>query len=157
MQAATFIKVVRANGGLRPTDMPPVLDLEWDKATKDGVDRWGNRKPREIIEMVKSFCTKVESELKRKPMIYTARQWWRERIGSEDRFSEFETYPLWIADYSKTSRASEIPATINNKPATLWQFTASATMSIGFNESFDANIFKGEPREFYNSLGVVEF
>ncbi|MDE0854073.1 MAG: GH25 family lysozyme, partial [Nevskia sp.] len=31
MQADTFIKVIKSNGGLLPTDMPPVVDLEWDK------------------------------------------------------------------------------------------------------------------------------
>lgn len=157
MQAATFIKVVKANGGLRLTDMPPVVDLEWDKATKDGPDKWSNRTPDEIAAIVNSFLSKVKAELNRTPMIYTARAWWRERIGSETKFAAISDYPLWIADYSRTSRANEAPRTINGAHWMLWQFTESATMAIGFNGSFDANIFKGKEDEFFTSLGVARF
>jgi lysozyme len=156
-QAATFIKVIKANGGLLPTDMPPVVDLEWDKASKDGPDRWQGRKPAEIIAMTKAYLTAVETGLHRTPMIYTARSWWRERIGSETEFAALSTYPLWLADYSKTSRASEVPTTINGVRWALWQYTEAATMAIGFNGAFDANIFKGKTDAFYTSLGVAEF
>lgn len=156
-QAATFIKVIKANGGLLPTDMPPVVDLEWDKATKDGPDRWKSRKPAEIIAMVQAYLTVVAAELHRTPMIYTAQSWWHERIGSETQFAAFSAYPLWLADYSKSSRASEVPTTINDARWTLWQFTEAATMAMGFSGAFDANIFKGKSETFYTSLGVVEF
>nr|WP_311529141.1 GH25 family lysozyme [uncultured Ralstonia sp.] len=156
-QAATFVKVIKANGGLLATDMPPVVDLEWDKAKANGPDRWAQRKPAEIIEMVRTFLSTVEAELHRKPMIYTAKSWWRERIGSEALFGTLSSYPLWLADYPKTARASEVPNSINGTRWALWQYTEKATMAIGFNEPFDANIFKGTTSSFYSSLGVAEF
>ncbi|MCK4120447.1 glycoside hydrolase family 25 protein [Ralstonia nicotianae] len=156
-QAATFVKVIKANGGLLPTDMPPVVDLEWDKAKRDAPDRWAKREPTEIIEMVSVFLFAVEAELHRKPMIYTARAWWRERIGSESLFGALSSYPLWLADYSKSSRASEVPNSINGARWALWQYTETATMAIGFKAPFDANIFKGKTDAFYSLLGVAEF
>jgi lysozyme len=159
-QAETFVKVIKANGGLLPTDMPPVVDVEWDKATKNGPDRWKNREPGQIIAMVNAYITHVKAELKRTPMIYTAQSWWRERIGSESQFSALSGYPLWIADYSRTSRAVEIPKTINGAPWVLWQYTDGAEMMNGFNRPFDSNIFKGKNSAFYGAnapLGVQEF
>ncbi|KHK52815.1 hypothetical protein PI87_18595 [Ralstonia sp. A12] len=156
-QAATFVKVIKVNGGLLATDMPPVVDLEWDKARRDAPDRWAKRKPAEIIEMVSAFLSAVETELHRKPMIYTARAWWRERIGSEALFGNLSSYPLWLADYSKTARASEVPNSINDARWALWQYTETATMAIGFKDPFDANIFKGKTSAFYSLLGVAKF
>lgn len=156
-QALTFIKVIKANGGLLTTDMPPVVDLEWDKASKNGPDRWMNRQPAEIIAMVEAYLEEVQTELHRTPMIYTARSWWRERMGPEAQFATFSAYPLWLADYSTTSQASEVPKTINGIRWALWQYTERAQMAIGFSGAFDANIYKGKIEGFYSSLGVAEF
>ncbi len=157
IQGRTFVKVIKANGGLLDTDMPPVVDLEWDKENSASKDRWTDRKPDEIIETLMAFLSVVEAELGRKPMIYTARSWWNEQIGSEEKFKALSRYPLWIADYSKTSQANEIPRTINGVKWVLWQYTDSAKMAIGFNDAFDANIFKGEPATFYTLLGIKAF
>lgn len=156
-QAKTFVKVIKANGGLKPTDMPPVVDVEWDKASSDGPDRWANRKPVEIMAMIKSFSKQVEADLGRKPMIYTAKSWWVGRMGSEASFADLDDHLLWIADYSNSSQASENPRTINKREWALWQFTDSAAMSLGYSKKFDANIYKGKPSEFYTKLGVEEF
>lgn len=155
-QAATFLAVLDANGGLNATDMPPVVDLEWD-VTKTDPDRWANSSADEIIQNVKSWLTTVEKVTGRKPMIYTARAWWKERIGSEARFTELSGYPIWIADYSKSSRAVEVPNVPNKSAWKLWQFTDAAKFAAGFPSTFDASIFKGKESEFYSSLGVADF
>jgi lysozyme len=156
LQANTFIKVVEANGGLLATDMPPAADLEWD-VTKREHDRWVCREPDEIIATVQAFLREVKNRLRRTPILYTSRAWWRERLGSESGFAALSTYPIWVADYSQTSRASEIPPGINDTKWVLWQFTDSATMAIGFNAGFDASIFKGSPDSFLSTLGVGAF
>ena len=155
-QAATFVKVVKANGGLLSTDMPPVVDLEWDKASKNGTDRWKDRPPSQIIAMVSAFLSEVKGQLNRTPMIYTAQAWWQERMVSDKQFEALKTYPLWLADYSKKSRASEMPRTINKNSWVLWQFTDASKMAMGFNGAFDANVFKGKMKDFY-ALGMTEF
>jgi len=156
-QAKTFVMVIKANGELKPTDMPPVVDVEWDKASSDGPDRWANRKPAEIMAMVRAFSKQVEADLGRKPMIYTAKSWWVGRMGSEASFADLDDHLLWIADYSNSSQASENPRTINKREWVLWQFTDSAALSLGHSKKFDANIYKGKPSEFYSKLGVEEF
>lgn len=156
-QAKTFIKVIKANGGILSTDMPPVVDLEWDKAKADSPDRWGNRPSSQIFAMIDAFLAEVKSQLNRTPMIYTAQAWWNERMGRATPLGILSTYPLWLADYSKRSRKIEDPRTINNSSWVLWQFTDSAKLAQGFNNSFDANIFKGKTKYFYSSLNVKEF
>lgn len=156
-QAKTFVKVIRANNGLRKTDMPPVVDLEWDKASANSPDRWTQRSPSDIIEVVLGFVGEVRSDLGVTPMVYTARAWWDAAIKSEAMVDQLAGYPLWGADYSRRSRASEIPKTIHGQGWALWQYTDGATMAIGFNTPFDANVFKGDEATFYKTFQVEKF
>jgi lysozyme len=156
-QADTFVKVIRANGGLLPTDMPPVVDLEWDKLTRTAPDRWQNYEAKDIAAVVDAFVTEVLGQLHRAPMIYTARVWWNERMNAMPMTATMKRTPLWLADYSKSSRASEDPRTIGGAKWALWQFTDAGTMATGFNDSFDTNIYKGSLPALYKMLEVKEF
>lgn len=157
MQAATFVKVIRANGGLRPTDMPPVVDLEWDRAKSAGPDRWQNRSAKDIATLIDAFLVEVQAQIHRTPMIYTAQSWWTERMKTASLSPTMKTAPLWLADYSKSSRASEDPRTIAGAKWALWQFTNAGAMATGFNGVFDTNIYKGSLPALYQALGVQEF
>lgn len=156
-QAKVFIKVIKANKGLRKTDMPPVVDLEWDKASANGPDRWAQRSPDDIIEVVLGFLEQVKSDLGVVPMVYTARSWWQERIKSETMVDKLAGYQLWGADYSRMAQASESPKTIHQQSWGLWQFTDRATLKIGFNQPFDANIYKGDEASFYKTFAIEKF
>jgi len=156
-QAQTFIKIIKANGGLLGTDMPPAVDVEWDKGSASGPDRWSARKPDEIVAMIKAFSQQVELDLGRKPVIYTAHSWWGPRMGGEASFSKVADHQLWLADYSAKSQASEKPRTINKTVWALWQFTDKARLNSNEALQFDASIFKGVPADFYSTLGVKEF
>lgn len=156
-QALTFIKIIKANGGLLQTDMPPAVDVEWDKVSASGPDRWSARKPDEIIAMIKAFSQQVELDIGRKPIIYTAFSWWGPRMGGETSFSKVADHKLWLADYSAKSQASEKPRTINGTAWALWQFTDKARLNSNEKIQFDASIFKGTPEDFYSKLGVKEF
>ena len=156
-QAATFIKIIKANGGLLATDMPPAVDVEWDKASASGPDRWSARKPHEIIAMIRAFSDQLEQDLKRKPIIYTAYSWWEPRMGGVENFSDVADHQLWLADYSAKSQASEVPRTINKAAWALWQFTDKARLTSNPGKQFDASIFKGSSADFYKNLGVAEF
>lgn len=156
-QAQTFLRVLAANGGLKPTDMPPVLDLEWDKAKTDAPDRWIGKTPQQILASAKAWLQEVEKQTGRKPMLYTARSWWRERMGSESSITELDGYSIWIADYSKSSRAVEVPKMPAQAKWVLWQFTDSAQLTAGYSKGFDANIFKGSPEQFYQTFDLRPF
>lgn len=160
-QAVTFLKVLKANmppgTSYASTDMPPAMDLEWDKANATAPDRWQGRSPDQILTMAKAFLEAVEAGIGRKPLIYTAQSWWHERIGQDSRLADLAGYPLWLADYTQKSRIPELPRTINGAPWALWQFTESAQMPIGYGRGFDANIFKGGEADFYKTFGVKAF
>lgn len=155
-QAKTFVAVIRANKGLRKTDMPPVVDLEWDRTPNDP-DRWSQREPDDIIEVVLGFLEQVKGDLGVAPMIYTARSWWNGRIKSEAKIDKLSGYRLWGADYSRLSRASETPKPIHHSSWAMWQFTSAAKMASGFTPGFDANIFKGSEDQFYQTFGMARF
>ncbi|MDQ0513517.1 glycoside hydrolase family 25 protein [Ancylobacter amanitiformis] len=157
-QALRFVAVLQAQGGLAPTDMPPVVDLEWDKACKDSPDRWIDTsdpgRGDKIIKELLDFMWVVEQATGRKPMVYTARSWWRSAIGSEAKFSRISGYPIWIADYSISSQAVEVPKVPNGAAYSLWQFTDRSQFG---SKKLDANIFKGTEDEFYQRLQVSRF
>jgi len=155
-QADVFVKVVTANGGLLKTDMPPVVDLEWDKASADGPDRWKQRSSAQILAMLQGYLEEVKAKLHRTPMIYTAQAWCREH-NLESNVAGLTKYPIWIADYSKTAQISEKPKSLGSTPSSLWQFTEKAEMAIGFNGAFDANIYKGKEADFYRVLDIESF
>jgi lysozyme len=154
-QADIFVKVVKANG-LRATDMPPALDLEWDK-TSTVRDRWTCRQPQDIVKVTKAFLAEVKQQLGRTPILYTSRAWWHERMGGEALFGELAGYLYWGADYSKSARGTEIPPKIANINMSIWQFTDSATMASGYNHPFDASVFKGTPADFLKTFSVEGF
>jgi lysozyme len=90
-------------------------------------------------------------------MIYTARAWWNERMKSMQMSPTMKTTPVWLADYSQSSRASEVPRTIGGAKWALWQFTNAGTMATGFNDVFDASMCKGSLPALYKTLDVEEF
>ena len=155
-QARTFMKVLTDNAGLQATDMPPVLDLEWDIVRQGAPDRWIGQDPDLIIRKVLAWLQFVENATYRTPMVYTARAWWRERIGSENKFSQLDRYKVWIADYSRSSQAVEIPKVPNGAEAALWQFTESAKLAGGFIGAIDANVYKYKsPDTVANSILIL--
>ncbi|RWQ41870.1 MAG: glycoside hydrolase [Mesorhizobium sp.] len=153
-QADTFVDFVTANGGFGEWDLPPVMDLEWD-VTKNNPDRWQNKSPEYIVEKALKFLNRVEERTGRVPMLYTAVTWWKERNIPLSEFKRFAGYRLWIADYSKSSRAVELPKVFPDYDWHLWQFTASARITSGYPKGLDANIFKGTPEQFEQFFGVA--
>ncbi|MBM2716198.1 hypothetical protein JQK88_34585 [Mesorhizobium caraganae] len=147
-QADTFLNFVNSHGGIEKTDMPPVLDLEWDIARPAGPDRWKDYSPDTILESVKAWCAKVQEQTKRVPVIYTANAWWRERGIAPKRISELSDYGIWIADYSRSGQASEDPKVPGGAKWKLWQFSDKAKVGDAYKGGLDANVFKGTHDEF---------
>ena len=154
-QADTFCNFVHANGGFMPGDMPPVMDLEWDVETVDGRDRWADRSSAEIVATALAFLHRVQARTKMVPMVYTTVAWWKERNIPLSEFAKFHASKLWIADYSKSSRAVEEPVHFPASTANLWQFSADAKLQSGYGGELDANIFKGTPAQFKKAFGVA--
>lgn len=149
VQAKSFVALLTQAGGLANADMPPVVDLEWD--VRKGVpDAWAGQKPDEIIGKVLAWVAFVKKATGRTPMIYTARAWWHDRKIPDSDFAKFSGYYVWVADYSDSRRATEMPATPNDAAWNIWQFTDRALMAAGYPATLgvDANIFHGSEEEF---------
>lgn len=162
-QAAHFVGIVRKAGGLKPGDMPPSLDIEWDIRFSGGkiildakgkpADAWSSVPAETIVANMKTWLAYVEKELGRVPVIYTSRAWWDGRVGSRTLISQFSRHKMWIADYSTSGRGTEKPADFDTHPSALWQFTDSGVIrefTKGNADDFgaDVSIFKGSMPEF---------
>jgi lysozyme len=153
-QAQSYLKFLKLHGGLQVTDMPPVVDLEWDVAKIGEPDRWRNKAPNEILASLLAWLVNVQQATGRIPMVYTARSWWRERMGSDALFSELAGYKVWIADYSESARGREVPRVPRGDKWHIWQFTDGAQLKRGYPRKLDANIFKGTNAEFEQEFQV---
>ena len=112
-QAKRFVEYVNLHGEIRANDMPPCLDLEWDKRRLGDPDRWTNQSADEILAKTLAWLQETKALTGRTPLVYTSAQWWRERHIPNEKIGLLKDYPIWIADYSKSGKASEKPAVID--------------------------------------------
>jgi lysozyme len=155
-QAKFYVSVLTQNGGIASTDMPPVVDLEWDKASLNEPDRWEPYSSKQILAVLLDWLKTVERETGRTPMIYTNSVWWDERMRTED-FTSLAHYKVWVADYSIGDLEIEKPSVPQGAPWDLWQFTAKALLATGFDREIDATIFKGNEAAFYTAFNLSRF
>ncbi len=85
-QAQLVIDKLAAAGGLKPGDLPPVLDLESADGLAGSV----------VVAKANIWLKKIEDKLKVKPLIYTA-AFMSDVIGTG-----FGKYTLWVANYGTT-------------------------------------------------------
>ncbi len=105
VQANHFLRQIK----LKPGDLAPVLDLE----TEDGSTIENIRKD------VLKYLRYVENRLGVRPIIYTNLDFYRRVLDQ----NEFKKYPLWIAQYTGSSRPR-----IDAKWA-LWQYSESGRVN----------------------------
>lgn len=151
-QADAFVDYVQLHGGFRPSDLPPVVDLEWD-VSKDKPDRWVGHSADEIVQKTLDCLKQIEARTGRRPMLYTAKSWWSSRTVPLSRVNEFEGYPIWIADYNPKRKFSETPAVLPGSITAIWQFTDSAVISEQ-PKSYDSSIFYGSREDFVKTFGI---
>lgn len=158
-QAATFLKFIASHGGLQNTDMPPVLDLEWEIYNQGAEDKWKSLTPDQIVPKALVWLKLIKEETGRTPLLYTSYVWWRERGIPDSKLDELigDNYGIWIADYSLSGRAVEVPKVPSGKPWALWQFTDKAQLPSPYRQGLDATIFKGTEDRFYELFGVKKF
>lgn len=143
LQAKNFLEVV---GKLGVTDLPPVLDLEWDfqreknqnllKAT----DRWASVPGPEIARRALTWLKIVEAATGKRPIVYTNAGWIAQRVGADS--GELTNYVLWIADYSGKSLKAEKPKAPAGYKWILWQLTDSGKVA-GLGHNVDTSRFSG--------------
>jgi len=88
-----------------PGELPPVCDYEW----------WGTI-PSGAYTILRKFVERVEANLKRTPIIYTAPGFWSPYGTSEAHWAH---YPLWVAHWGTSVPLVPKPW----QSWTFWQFT----------------------------------
>lgn len=122
-QAENFARAIQ---DLKATDLPPIIDFEgtsFEGAEKQSVET--------IQQDILIFLQAVETQLKRKPMIYT-----NNYIG--DKYLNtpaFGTYALWIADYEAPTKP-QLPKAWRGKDWLIWQKTGNYSFD-GRKNDFD--------------------
>lgn len=155
-QAGRFVDYVELHGGFKADDMPPCLDLEWDR-TATNPDRWKGTSPDAILQKAMDWLKEVERRTHRKPMIYTAAAFWKDRGIPLEKIALFKDYPIWVADYSTSHKASEKPSTIADRKQDMWQFAEDAKLSTGYPGGLlDANIYYGTFDQFKKDFGLPQ-
>jgi lysozyme len=136
-QADLLIATLRAQGGLQPGDLPPVLDIEvtddLPAATiRAGMGRW---------------LARVEAAFGRRPMIYTSPGFW-DGLGAE---ASFARYPLWVAHWD-----TACPGVPGAWPTwTFWQTTDHAEIP-GIPGSVDRDRFNGTLADLRAFAGAAD-
>jgi len=154
-QAKSFVRFREQNGGFDKRELPPTLDLEWDK-TKTVPDRWVSKTPQTIVQNALDWLKYVEAHSGKRPMIYTSNAWLKQRAIPSELVAMLKAYPIWIADYSQTRRAIEMPSQPAGFGWTLWQFTEESQLSLGATRPLDASIFRGSESDFAASMRTGE-
>ncbi len=160
---------------LQANDLPPAMDLEWDIypngrkfSPVDRRDYWANIPANEIIARALKWLELVEQKTGRTPVIYTCREWWRERIGDEAKFELFKRYPLWLSAMTDKTLQLENPNAGRKDGGAwggwdIWQFTKMGDLSsAGVKlprdpkaDRWDVSIVPGTLAEFQKKMGIA--
>ena len=124
--AAAQAKYFIANTPLADGDLPPVLDLEIDKAT---MVKYHDK----VVKMAREWLDAVERHYGVKPIVYTYQNYYTDYLHGHG----LDGYDYWIARYGTepTARRWEI-----------WQFTDRGR-ATGINHAVDIDIFRGNYRD----------
>lgn len=141
-QAVWFTQAVPQD----PTQLPPVLDLEWNHASIT----CPKEVPREeAIARIKKMLEIMEYHTGKKPIIYTDINFHRDVLEGE-----FKGYEFWLR-----SVAAEPRERYAGRPWTFWQYTATGRVP-GINGDVDRNAFHGSPgdwKRWLRSHGVAGY
>src|SRR5579863_6399541 len=141
-QAQWFLNEVSKSGGLQPSDLPPMLDIECptastQAASQSGCEYTGNSgwaPPATIASRAFDWLNTVEQATGRKPIIYSYPSWFGD-AGFTD--SKLANYPLFIATYGS---CASVPAPWTT--TVFWQYSASGTVP-GLTAKADVDRFVG--------------
>ncbi len=116
------------------TQLPPVLDLEWNNASVT----CPKHVPRaDAIEKIRKMLEIMEYHTGKRPIIYTDINFHRDVLEGE-----FSGYEFWLR-----SVAAEPHERYANRPWRFWQYTATGRVP-GIDGSVDRNAFNGSEGEW---------
>lgn len=115
--------------------LPPVIDVEWngDSACKIKLTR------ARVLEKMQVFLDKVERYYGKRPIIYTAPDFYRDNLEGE-----LLNYPFWLR-----SVAAHPTKTYPGRKWLFWQYSGSG-LSQGVEGKIDLNVFHGSAGDWHN-------
>jgi lysozyme len=117
-----------------PTQLPPVLDLEWNHASAT----CPKRVPRDVaLEKIRKMLEIMEYHTGKRPVIYTDINFHRDVLEGE-----LKGYEFWLR-----SVAAEPHERYRDRPWTFWQYTATGRVP-GVAGNVDRNVFNGSESEW---------
>lgn len=129
-QAKLFLKITDEVGGIEYEDLPPVIDIETISNVSNEV----------AINNIGKWIKYIENNTGKTPIIYTGPYFWElNNLGSD-----FKTYPIWVAHYTKKGECPLIPDPWNKW--TFWQFTGSGKAN-GVGTIVDINYYNGSLKD----------
>ncbi|WP_018349716.1 GH25 family lysozyme [Longispora albida] len=122
----------------------PFLDMEWPYPAL-GVGTCYNLNQAQMADWVRRFVVQVRARIGRDPMIYTARGWWDQCVGSAGNFGG---YRLDVANWN-TNGPGTLPAGWSTW--TLWQYAEGNNSQYA---NYDKNVFNGSYTDLKRLAGV---
>lgn len=129
-QADWFI----ANVPKQAMSLPPVIDAEWNQASKTCTV---HPDPATVRAVMKRFMDRLEAYYGKRPIIYTSVDFHRDNL-----VGYFKDYRFWLR--SVAAHPSKVYA---DRPWTFWQYTGTGIVP-GVNGQTDINVFGGTSREW---------
>jgi lysozyme len=124
-QALHFLEIMSNSGGVLEGDLSPAVDIETSEGASPGT----------VLNCLEQWIETVETETKRRPIVYTGPSFWTSnKLGSD-----FKSYPLWVAHYGVVK--PRVPAGWDGW--TFWQYTDRETVRGIADALVDANWFHG--------------
>ena len=124
-QAAWFISNVPND----PDALPPVLDLEWTPQSRS----CPKKPPRDkVLADVKIMLDAMERAYGRRPVIYTAPDFYSDILANE-----FRDYPFWVRSLDT------VPARVYERRWLIWQYSSKGSVA-GIAGEVDRNCFAGQ-------------
>lgn len=134
-QAKHFLDYVNSVDPIGVNDLPPVIDLEHYPTSVE--QQWNSLSKPERVQRVKTWIDVIESEINRKPIIYTSYGFWN---GWMRGVRDFSGYPLWVAHYTPNPQPL-IPHEWDRW--TFWQYSDRAEIPGILESREDVNRFNG--------------
>jgi lysozyme len=128
-----------------PDALPPVLDLEWNHASKTCPGQHSDAK---VLPMIGTLLDAMEARTGKRPIIYTDITFYRDVLQG----SAFAGYPFWLR-----STAALPQKAYPGQSLVFWQFTSTGRVP-GIDGNVDRNAFNGSADDWarwLESVGVV--
>ena len=130
LQANNYLGAI---GNVQSGELPPVLDLEWDRYSQNYTD--GKTMDESAAQNALKWLERIEAETGMVPIIYT-NYYFFQGFKNPERFAK---YTPWIPAYNTTADKVKIPPPW--KSLVFWQYSEKLTM--GGVDAVDGDIYFG--------------